>query len=93
MGKLHLRTRAYSLVDDVICQGVCYRFELGAGEDGRYTAALIRPSDVAGTVSGGSYASMAAMASGAPADLLRQGIPPAVVSYVVESLSLFLAYR
>ncbi len=93
MGKQHLRTRAYSLVDDVVCQGVCYRFELGTGDDGRYTAALIRPADVAGAVLGGSYASMAAMAARAPADLLRQGVPPAVVSYVVESLSLFLAYR
>jgi len=93
MGKQELKTKAHSLVDDVVCQGVCYRFELGAGDDGRHTAALIRPGDIDGTVFGGSYGSMAAMAARVPADLLRQGVPPAVVCYLVDSLSLFLAYR
>jgi hypothetical protein len=88
-----LRTKAHSLVDDVVCQGVCYRFELGAGEDGRHTATLIRPAEAGSPTLGGSYGSMAAMAARAPADLLRQGVPPAVVAYVVDSLSLFLAYR
>ena len=93
MGKRVLQSKAYSLVDDVMCQDVCYCFEIGALEDGRHIAALIRPAETDGPVLGGSYDSMAAMVAQAPADLLGQGVPPAVVAYVVESLTLFLAYR
>ena len=93
MGKRDLLTRTYSLVDDVVSQGVCYCFELSVLEDGRHSAALIRPVENGSPVFGGIYESMDAMSEWAPVDLLRQGVPPSVVSYVVESLNLFSAYR
>ena len=85
--------KAHSLVDDVVCQGVCYCFEVGVFEDGRHSTAMIRPADIDGPVLGGLYADMDAMVARAPADLLEQGVPPSVVSYVVDSLNLFVAYR
>jgi hypothetical protein len=93
MGKVDLKSRAHSLVDDVVCQGVRYWFELSALQDGRHALAMIRPG-VAGTpVLGGVYRGMARMVAQAPKDLLGQGVPPAVVGYVEESLRLFIAYR
>ncbi len=93
MGAIHLKPKAYSLVDDVVCQGVCYCFEVGVLADGRHSTAMIRPADADSPVLGGLYDSMDAMVARAPADLLEQGVPPSVVSYVVDSLNLFVAYR
>ena len=93
MGASYLQAKAYSLVDDVVCQGVCYCFPLGVLDDGRHTTAMIRPGDADGPVLGGLYDSLDSMVVQAPADLLEQGVPPSVVSYVVDSLNLFVAYR
>ncbi|MDQ6628497.1 MAG: hypothetical protein M3Z29_08630 [Pseudomonadota bacterium] len=93
MGNVELKSRAHSLVDDVVCQGVRYLFELSAFEGGCHATALVRSGRAADPVLGGFYPSMDRMLAQGPADLCRQGVPPAVVSYVKESLSLFMAYR
>ena len=93
MNPSYLQAKAYSLVDDVVCQGVCYCFEVGVLDGGRHTTAMIRPAETGGPVLGGFYDSMESMVARVPADLLEQGVPPSVVSYVVDSLNLLVAYR
>lgn len=93
MGKADLQLRARSFVDDVVCQGVRYWFELGVLPDGRHAAAMIRSNSADSRVLGGFYNSMARMVAQAPIDLRDQGVPPAVVAYVQESLCLLRTYR
>ena len=42
---------------------------------------------------GGFYPSMEKMLAQAPVDLAEQGVPPAVISYVNDSLRLLKVYR
>ena len=87
-----LRTRLHTLVDDVVCQGVRYGFEISIMRDGRPALGLVREGRLDQPVLGGVYATRSALAARAPADLLAQGVPPSVVSYVAESLHLITAY-
>jgi hypothetical protein len=93
MGKIALQHRALSLVDDVVCQGVRYWFELTAFADGSHSTAMVRSADPDGTVLGGLYPSFERMFTLAPAHLRAQGVPPAVAAYVEESLRLMTVYR
>jgi hypothetical protein len=93
MAKVDLKSRAHSLVDDVVCQEVRYWFELSAFEDGSHAIALMRSADPDSPVLGGRYRSKSRMMSEAPEQLLQQGVPPAVVAYVGESLRLLAVYR
>jgi hypothetical protein len=93
MDKVDLQTRAHSLVDDVVCQGVRYWFELSAFADGCHATALVRSADPDGPVLGGIYSSFERMFNQAPGHLREQGVPPAVAAYVEESLRLMTVYR
>ena len=93
MGKADLQLRAHSLVDDVVCQGVRYWFELSAFVDGCHATALMRSASAESPVHGGLYRSLDRMLAQAPADLLQQGVPPSVVDYVKDSLRVFMMYR
>ena len=92
MDKTTLRARLHSLVDDVVCQGVHYSFEISVLRDGRHALGLVRTGSADAAVLGGVYPSRARLADRAPADLVAQGVPPAVVAYVTESLHLMTAY-
>ena len=92
MGKADLRSRTRSLVDDVVCQGVRYLFEIGVLKDGRHATALIRVAATEGAVLGGFYSSMDRMVAQLPIDLHKQGVPPSVVAYVQESFHLLTIY-
>jgi len=87
-----LRTRLHTLVDDVVCQGVHYGFEISILRDGRHALGLVRTGAMPTPLLGGVYRSRAELVARAPADLRSQGVPPAVVSYVTESLHLITAY-
>jgi hypothetical protein len=91
MGKVDLQSRAHSLVDDVVSGGVRYWYELSVFEDGCHATALLC-SRGPKSIHGGLYASMEKMVTQAPRDLLEQGVPRAVATYVAESLRLFPAY-
>lgn len=93
MAKADLQLRAHSLVDDVVCQGVRYWFELSAFADGCHATALMRSAEAQAPVLGGLYRSLDRMLAQAPDDLLKQGVPPAVVAYVADSLRVFILYR
>ena len=92
MDKTTARARLHSLVDDVVCQGVHYSFEISILRDGRHALGLVRSGSTASPVLGGVYPSRSRLAERAPVDLLAQGIPPAVAAYVTESLHLMTAY-
>jgi hypothetical protein len=72
---------------------VRYWFELGVLADGLHAAALIRSDGPGGRVLGGFYPTMAQMVAQAPLDLAEQGVPPAVIAYVKDSLRLLRVYR
>jgi hypothetical protein len=93
MSKVDLKVRAQSFVDDVVCQGVRYWFELSVFADGCHATSLIRSADPDGAVLGGIYPSFERMYNQAPAHLREQGVPPAVAAYVEESLRLMTVYR
>ena len=92
MDKTAPRARLHSLVDDVVCQGVHYSFEISILRDGRHALGMVRSGNAEAAVLGGVYPSRARLAERAPADLLAQGVPPAVVAYVGDSLHLITAY-
>jgi len=87
-----LRTRLHTLVDDVVCQGVRYGFEISILRDGRHALGMVRGGALDSPLLGGVYRSRGQLLERAPADLRAQGVPPAVVSYVTESLHLITAY-
>ena len=85
------RARLHSLVDDVVCQGVRYSFEISILRDGRHALGLLRSGDADARVLGGIYANRTRLVERGTVDLLAQGVPPAVVAYVAESLHLITA--
>ena len=93
MGKVDQQVRAHSLIDDVVCQGVRYWFELSVFADGCHATAMVRSTDPDGPVLGGIYPSFERMYTQAPAHLREQGVPPSVAAYVEESLRLMTVYR
>jgi hypothetical protein len=86
------RARLHNLVDDVVCQGVHYSFEISILRNGRHALGLVRSGAVESVVLGGVYPSRARLAERGRRDLLAKGVPPAVVAYVIESLHLITAY-
>ena len=86
------RTRLHTLVDDVVCQGVRYGFEISILRDGRHALGMVRAGDLKACLLGGVYASRSQLVERAPAELRAQGVPPAVVRYVTESMHLMIAY-
>jgi hypothetical protein len=85
-------TRLHTLVDDVVCQGVRYGFEISILRDGRHALGMVRAGGLQAPLLGGVYRSRAQLMQRAPSDLRAQGVPPAVVAYVTESLHLITAY-
>jgi hypothetical protein len=87
-----LRTRLHSLVDDVVCQGVRYGFEISILRDGRHALGMVRSTPADAPLLGGVYRNRSELVRRVQTDLARQGVPPAVVRYVTESLHLMTAY-
>ena len=92
MDKTTARARLHSLVDDVVCQGVHYSFEISILRDGRHALGMVRSTPADAPLLGGVYRNRSELVRRVQTDLARQGVPPAVVRYVTESLHLMTAY-